>query len=90
MPKSGQITVTTAGTAVRGPDVPGSIFAFSAHPANNGEPVWLGNDGNNDVSSATGFPLAKSTTISKRSAGEILSWVTATGAGRKPPSDAMT
>jgi hypothetical protein len=37
--------------------VPGSIFAFSAHPANNGEPVWLGNDGNNDVSSATGFPV---------------------------------
>src|SRR6516165_8768278 len=42
------------------------------------------------VSSATAFPFAKSTRTSKRSAGEIVSWVAATGAGRKPPSDAMT
>ena len=42
------------------------------------------------VSSATAFPFVKSTRISKRSAGEIVSCVTATGADRKPPSDAMT
>src|SRR5664280_2286788 len=42
------------------------------------------------VSSMTGLRFAKSTRISKRSAGEILSCIRATGAERNPASDAMT
>lgn len=54
---SGQITVTTAGTAVPGPDlqVNGDVL-FIAHPDNT-DTVWLGNDGAGDVSNTTGFPL---------------------------------
>lgn len=53
---SGQITVTTAGTAVAGTDVAGNYFALKGHPSNTGT-VWVGNDGSDDVSSANGFPL---------------------------------
>lgn len=54
---SGQITVTTAGTAVSGPATPtGAQFAIKAHPDNT-DTVWVGNDGAGDVSSANGFPL---------------------------------
>lgn len=53
---SGQIVVTTAGTAVQGPDVAGTYFALKAHPANIGT-VWFGNDGTDDVDDSTGFPL---------------------------------
>lgn len=54
---SGQITVTTAGTAVQGPDSPkGFIFALKAHPDNT-DTVWFGNDGADDVSSSNGYPL---------------------------------
>lgn len=54
--RSGQITVTTAGTAVAGPAVDGSAFAIKAHP-NNTKPIWIGNDGTGTVSTTTGFPL---------------------------------
>lgn len=54
---SGQITVTTAGTAVQGPTSPkGMVFAVKSHPDNT-DTVWVGNDGSDDVSSVTGFPL---------------------------------
>ena len=54
---SGQITVTTAGTAVQGPSTPdGSLFALKALP-NNAGTVYVGNDGADDVTSANGFPL---------------------------------
>lgn len=53
---SGQITVPMAGTAVQGPDVTGNYFALKAHPANVGT-VWCGNDGNDTVDNASGFPL---------------------------------
>lgn len=56
-PISGQITVPTAGTAVEGPDVSGSSFFLSPHPANTGAYVWVGNDGSGDVSSDNGFPI---------------------------------
>ena len=56
MALSGLITVTTAGTAVQGSDVPGSIFAIKAHPDNT-DTVWVGEDGAGDVSAANGFPL---------------------------------
>lgn len=54
---SGQITVTTAGTEVQGPDlqVNGEVL-FIANP-NNTDTVWVGNDGAGAVSSSTGFPL---------------------------------
>lgn len=54
--RSGQITVTTAGTEVAGPDVPGSTFAIKAHPDNT-DTVWVGNVGGGVVASTTGFPL---------------------------------
>lgn len=54
--RSGQITVATAGTAVRGTSVPGHEFAFTAHPGNTGL-VYIGNDGADDVTAANGFPL---------------------------------
>lgn len=56
--RSGQIVVTTAGTAVVGTTVQGKRFALQADPANTGE-IWVGNDGANDVSITTGFPLIK-------------------------------
>lgn len=55
MPASGQITVTTAGTAVMGSSVTGNAFLFAPHPDNTDD-VWVGND-SNDVSDSTGFPL---------------------------------
>jgi len=54
--QSGQITVTTAGTEVRGTDVPGRLFSLVAHPDNT-DTVWIGNDGSNAVSSSSGYPL---------------------------------
>lgn len=53
---SGQITVTTAGTAVVGPSTSGKAFAIKAHPSNTGV-VYVGNDGADDVTSANGFAL---------------------------------
>ena len=40
--RSGQITVTTAGTAVQGTDMPGFLFSLVAHPDNT-DTVWVGN-----------------------------------------------
>lgn len=55
--RSGQITVTTAGTAVAGPSTPQARrFALKAHPDNT-DTVWVGQDGAGDVTSANGFPL---------------------------------
>lgn len=54
---SGQITVTTAGTAERGPAVgPAYSIGIKAHP-DNADTVWAGNDGAGDVSASNGFPL---------------------------------
>lgn len=55
--RSGQITVTTAGTAEQGTNVPGREFVLKAHPDNT-DVVWVGQDGAGDVSSANGFPLS--------------------------------
>ena len=56
MALSGQVTVTTAGTAVRGSDVPGRLFNIKAHPDNT-DSAWVGEDGAGDVAAANGFPL---------------------------------
>jgi hypothetical protein len=52
---SGQITVTTAGTAVQGPSVTGGKFILKAHPDNT-DTVWVGNV-SGDVANTNGFPL---------------------------------
>ena len=54
--RSGQITVTTAGTAVPGADVSGEKFLLSPHPSNTGV-VYVGNDGADDITSSNGFGL---------------------------------
>jgi len=54
---SGQLTITTAGTAVQGTATPTAVrVAVKAHPDNAGT-VWWGNDGAGDVTSSNGFPL---------------------------------
>lgn len=54
---TGQITVTTAGAAVNGPDTSyAKKVALKAHP-DNMDTVWYGNDGGGDVDNTNGFPL---------------------------------
>ena len=54
---SGQTTVTTAGTAVSlGSGVVNGSIMVRALNANTGN-MYIGNDGNDDVSSASGFEL---------------------------------
>ena len=52
---SGQITVTTAGAAVQGPDAPGAIFSIKPHHDNT-DAVYVGNV-SGDVSNANGYVL---------------------------------
>lgn len=59
---SGQITVTTAGTEVRGPDINAQGFFVKAKTTNTGL-VYVGNDGNGAVSSSTGFGMSAGDTI---------------------------
>ena len=60
--RSGQITVTTAGTAVQGTDNRGMLFAIKAHP-DNADTVWVGNDGADDITSSNAYPLDPGETI---------------------------
>lgn len=55
MALSGQITVTTAGTAVQGTNQPGSLFAVKPHHDNT-DAVFIGNV-SGDVTNANGFVL---------------------------------
>jgi hypothetical protein len=53
----GQITVTTAGTAVQGPNVALTNGVFiNGHPANTGY-IAVGNNGSNTVTTTSGFIL---------------------------------
>jgi len=54
---SGQITVTTAGTAVAGPDVDIVNAVLIRGLTGNTGLVYVGNDGAGDVTSANGFEL---------------------------------
>lgn len=54
---SGQITVTTAGTAVQGPASIAGDYLIRGMPANSGAYVYFGNDGAGDVSSLNGYVL---------------------------------
>lgn len=58
---SGQITVTTAGTAVQGSDIDCFGVFIKALPTNTGV-IYLGNV-NGDITTSNGFPL---------SAGEVI------------------
>jgi len=53
------VTVTTAGTAVQGPDTGSGTFSIVASEANTGNYVYVGNDGADDISATTGYPLKK-------------------------------
>ena len=57
--RSGVITVTTAGEAVRGPDSGPGEFFIKADPENTGY-IYVGNDGAGAVSEDSGFKLAAS------------------------------
>lgn len=62
MARAGQITVTTAGTAVQGTDRNCGLVALKAHPDNT-DAVWVGNDDAGDVTSSNGFPLDPGETL---------------------------
>lgn len=54
---SGQITVTTAGTAVQGTDIRGIAWLIRFISANTGL-GYIGNNGSGDVASTTGYELS--------------------------------
>jgi hypothetical protein len=54
--KSWRVTVTTAGTAVQGPDTGPGSFIVRGDPANAGV-IYMGNDGADGVSATTGYIL---------------------------------
>jgi len=57
---SGQITVTTAGSAVPGPSsIQPGLFEFTPVHGNTGDYCYVGNDSANDVSSSTGYHIKK-------------------------------
>jgi len=73
MQLSGQTTVTTAGTAVvLGDEVVNSVLIVKALPGNAGY-VYVGNDGEDDVSSLTGFPLDAGDVMIFREVGNLSS-----------------
>jgi hypothetical protein len=55
---TGQITVSAAGTAVNGPDVPLTNGAYIKALGANAGKVYVGNDGAGDITSSNGFELS--------------------------------
>lgn len=82
MARSGQITVTTAGTAVQGSDVPGHLFSLKAHDAATGI-IYVGDDGSNDVSATTGYPLEAGESVELELANLNQLWFDASVSGEK-------
>ena len=60
---SGQITVTTAGTAVQGPNVAGTNGFYVRALDDNLLQVFVGNDGADDVTSSNGYELSPGESI---------------------------
>lgn len=60
---SGQIGVTTAGTAQQGPNSGRGCYLIRPHPENTGDYIYIGNDGNGDVSSMTGLVVGKGESV---------------------------
>jgi hypothetical protein len=79
---SNQITITTAGTAVQGPDIQGGAFIVKAHP-DNSDTIWVGNDGDGDVTSSNGFPLDAGEGIILRTPNLNTYWFDADSSGDK-------
>lgn len=80
---SGQITVTTAGTEVQGPDIslPNGVY-IKALAGNTGV-MYVGNNGSGVVSSSTGFQLDKSNLIHLNIENLNQIWVDAATSGDK-------
>jgi hypothetical protein len=78
---SGQITVTTAGTAIQGTNLPGGEFMLKAHPDNT-DTVWVGNV-SGDVASSNGFPLNPGETVVVRVSNLDALWFDADVNGEK-------
>jgi hypothetical protein len=55
---TGQITVTTAGTAVQGSDVPLDNGVYIKALSGNSGLVYVGNDGADDIASGNGYELS--------------------------------
>lgn len=60
---SGQITVTTAGAAVQGDDIALDNGVYIGGLSSNTGKVYVGNDGEDDVSATTGFELGAGESI---------------------------
>lgn len=60
---SNAVVIPAAGIVVLGDEKPNSAITIKAHP-DNASTVYLGNDGNDTVTSGTGFALAASETLS--------------------------
>lgn len=55
-----QVTVAAAGTAVQAStDSAERLYWFRAHQSNTGENIYIGNDGDDDVTDANGLCLNK-------------------------------
>ena len=78
---SGQITVTTAGTAVQGPDAPGNTFALKPHHDNT-DAVFVGNV-SGDVTNANGYVLEVGETVVVEAANLNQLWFDADVDGEK-------
>ena len=80
---SGQITVTTAGTEVQGPNIslPNGVW-IKALAANTGK-MYIGNNGDGTVSDTTGFELAAGQLIQIQVANLKDIWVDASVNGEK-------
>jgi len=81
--KSWKVTVTTAGTAVQGPDTGAGIFLVQAAPANAGLYIYIGDDGAGDVSSANGYALAAGMQAVITTTNMNLYWFDAANSGDK-------
>lgn len=81
--RSGQVTVTTAGTAVQMTSVRGQLFAVSALPTNTGT-MYVGSDSTNvEVAATTGYPLIASQSIAFACDNLSEFWVDASVSGEK-------
>lgn len=79
---SGQITVTTAGTEVRGPDQAGTEFLLAALPAATGV-MYVGENGDGTLTATTGFPLKPGDQVRVRVRNLNMLWFDASVNGEK-------
>ena len=81
---SWQVTVTTAGTAVKASTnpTPGGDFIIKADPDNTGS-IYVGNDGADDVASTTGFQLTAGDQVVMKLSSLHKLWVDSSVSGEK-------